>query len=142
MPYCHQDAKAEELRRAEEVGILEAEKARLGEILSAGARRCAELESYTQQLERKVDEVQVGADLLSKQMREKDVEISLLSGTLSDANEKGAKLELSVTEMQTRLSRLQREFSDKRQEIILRATERFSQLKGQLKHICSVTMIT
>lgn len=139
MTCCDQEAKAQELRRAEEVSILQAEKANLGQVLSAGARRCAELESHVQQLERRVDEAQVEVGLLQAQMREKDMEISLMSSTLIAANEKGARLEQSVTETQIQVIHLQKEFDEKRKQILSRAAKMLSELKGpsSFQHICT-----
>lgn len=139
MTCCDQEAKAQELRRAEEVGILQAEKANLGQVLSAGARRCAELESNVHQLERRVDEAQVEIGLLKAQTKEKDMEISLMSSTLIAANEKGARLEQSVSETQIQLNHLQKEFDEKRKQIISRATKMLSELKGpsRFQHICT-----
>jgi predicted nuclease with TOPRIM domain len=91
--WAGQDSKAHELRRAEEVAILEAEKVRLGEVLSAGARRCAELEAQVQELDGRADEAQGEVDVMHSRMREKEAEITILAEALAAAQEEQARLE-------------------------------------------------
>ena len=93
MAWAEQDSKAHELRRAEEVAILEAEKVRLGEVLSAGARRCVELEAKVQELEGKVHEIQGEIGVLDSRMGEKDADITAGAEALNAAQKNEARLE-------------------------------------------------
>jgi len=63
-----EDLKSLELRRAEEVAILENEKARLGEVLASGARRCADLETEVRRLVSQNQEQQIVLDDRQKEL--------------------------------------------------------------------------
>lgn len=71
-----EDIKTLELRRAEEVAILEAEKSRLGEVLAAGARRCAALETAVAELESKVTVQQREMTVKETELNEKQIELT------------------------------------------------------------------
>jgi chromosome segregation ATPase len=102
-----EDLKSLDLRRKEEVAILESEKTRLGEVLAAGARRCADLEKDVTRLEARIhDQVIVLAD--------KQKELGDLSKSFSASTAEREMLQKRCREIQ---DICQQQLSDLRQRV-------------------------
>ena len=102
-----EDLMSLELRRKEEVAILESQKTRLGEVLAAGARRCADLEKEVARLEARVHE----QDNALKDMQK---EMSDLSESLTASIEARDVLQQKCQEIQ---GSCQRQLSELRQQL-------------------------
>jgi hypothetical protein len=116
-----EDLKSLELRRKEEVAILESQKTRLGEVLAAGARRCADLEKEVARLEARVHEQDIALNDKRDRVHEQETalkdmqkELSVLSESLTASTEARDVLQQKCCEIQ---GSCQRQLSELRQQL-------------------------
>ena len=108
-----------DVQRAEELAIVEAEKARLSEVMVAGARRCDDLQKYVKVLETQIEtlgsqhsDAKAEIDLQRDKLVEQSKNLSDLSRSLTDAAAARDVLQREGAGLQEKCNQLRRHCGD------------------------------